>query len=354
MNPPGPTVLVLAVGGNVSQGILKALALSSIKCRVIGADVAPLKLGLFTCDRAFISPWATDKNFIPWLCNICVQEKVDAILSGAEPVLSVLAQHADVIKRESGALPFVCSHETFMIGDDKWLTCEWLRHNGFQCPGYALSHERKALDNLAKDHGFPLVAKPRRGGGKRGHIEIREACDLDYVANKNDYLVQQYIGREQQEYTVGCFCDCEGIVRGAISMRRELHEGTTVLAEVGEFPHIRDAAVAIAAKLRPAGPINIQLRDTAQGPVCLELNIRFSGTCPVRARFGFNEVEEALRHFVMKEPARDLPRIHSGIMLRYWNEMYIGPEAVKKLELEGRLEDPSAFPLTVENFGFRS
>ncbi|NOG51580.1 MAG: hypothetical protein HND48_20760 [Chloroflexi bacterium] len=35
------TVLVLGVGGNVSQGILKALALSTLPVRVIGACVGP-------------------------------------------------------------------------------------------------------------------------------------------------------------------------------------------------------------------------------------------------------------------------------------------------------------------------
>ena len=35
-------VLVLGVGGNVSQGILKALAASKLQCRVIGGCVSSL------------------------------------------------------------------------------------------------------------------------------------------------------------------------------------------------------------------------------------------------------------------------------------------------------------------------
>ena len=49
------TVLVLGVGGNVSQGILKALAISNLKCRVVGACISPLAAGLYTVDRAYVS-----------------------------------------------------------------------------------------------------------------------------------------------------------------------------------------------------------------------------------------------------------------------------------------------------------
>ena len=44
-------VLVLGVGGNVSQGILKALAVSKLSCRVIGACIGSLSFGLYTVDQ---------------------------------------------------------------------------------------------------------------------------------------------------------------------------------------------------------------------------------------------------------------------------------------------------------------
>ncbi len=61
--PRSLNVLVLGVGGNVSQGILKALALSQIPCRVIGACINTLSFGLYTVDRAYISPAASDPAF---------------------------------------------------------------------------------------------------------------------------------------------------------------------------------------------------------------------------------------------------------------------------------------------------
>ena len=40
-----PTVLVLGVGGNVSQGILKSIAAGALPCRVVAACITPIGRG---------------------------------------------------------------------------------------------------------------------------------------------------------------------------------------------------------------------------------------------------------------------------------------------------------------------
>ena len=78
------TVLVLGLGGNVSQGILKALRLSTLPVRIVGACVSPASAGLYGADRALISPPAADPNFLDWLVDTCLSEHVDAVLTGVE------------------------------------------------------------------------------------------------------------------------------------------------------------------------------------------------------------------------------------------------------------------------------
>ena len=353
MSRPRVNVLVLAAGGNVSEGILKALALCELPCRIIGADVDALKLGLYTADAAYISPLARQDSFIDWLLDVCRKEHVNAILTGAEAILPTLAVHAEYVRSQTGAVSVVSAPELLDVGDDKLRTCDWLVEHGFRCPAYATSEDQPALGQLARTYGYPLLAKPRRGGGSRGLVRVLDDTDLAYVARKGGFLVQRSIGDAQSEFTAGCFSDREGVVRGAIVMRRELHEGTTVQAEVGAFPEVREEAVRIAEALRPMGPCNIQMRVTDEGPVCFEINVRFSGTTPVRARFGFNEVEAALRHYVLNEPASDLPVITEGIMLRYWNEVYVDVSACCRLRDTASLEDPHQFSLRVEDYGIR-
>ncbi len=347
------TVLVLGVGGSVSQGILKALALSNLDCRVVGACVSPLAMGLYTVDRSYVCPPAASPDFLPWLIETSVAEGVGVILSGVEPVLAVLSEHVQFIRERTGAICIVSSPEAIRIGGDKLLTCQWLEQQGLNFPRYASSTDTKRLAALVAECGYPLFAKPLNGKGGRGIFELRNDADLAFIGSRNDYIVQELLGDADHEYTVGCFSDSEGKVRGAIAMRRDLLSGTTARAEVGRFDDVCEEAVRIAQALRPMGPCNIQLRTSGGRPVCFEVNVRFSGTTPVRARLGFNEVEAAIRHYALGEPAVDLPRITKGIMLRYWNEVYVDTDAYATLSKSSVLDNPKLYELEVEDYGMR-
>lgn len=343
-------VLVLGVGGNVSQGILKALARSSLKCRVVGACIDPLAFGLYTCDRALLSPGHDDPALLGWLLRTCRQERIAAVLSGVEPVLSRLSDWAGAIRAETGAVCVVSPPDRLAIGADKLATCRWLEEHGFNFPRYAPPEDLPAIERLVAACNFPLIAKPRRGKGAQGLTPIRSPSDLACIQHR-DYVLQETLGDDDSEYTAGCFSDRDGRVRGVIVLRRRLSHGTTFRAEAGAFAEVRAEAERIAAALRPTGPCNVQLRLTPRGPVCFEINVRFSGTAPVRARLGFNDVEAALRHYVLGEPAVDLPLITAGAVLRYWNELYVAPEAVAELRRAGRLDSPAAYPRDIEEYG---
>ena len=345
------TVLVLGVGGNVSQGILKALALSKLSCRVIAACISPTGLGLYTADSAYVSPRADDPIFFQWLMNTCRAEGVQAVLSGVEPVLMVLAKRRQELQEKTGAVCIVSNPAQLSIGNNKLETCQWLAKHGFNFPQHAASEDKKALTLIASKCGYPLIAKSRFGKGSQGIIKVRNESELKRVRLLEGYLIQEYLGNSDSEYTAGCYCDKDGRVRGVIVMRRELMHGTTTWAEVGEFPEIRAEVVRIVQALRPSGPCNVQLRMTRKGPVCFEINVRFSGTTPVRARLGFNEVESALRHFVLGEPATDFPVIRAGTVVRYWNELYVSPKAVAALRETGRLNEHRHSSFLVEDWG---
>jgi len=343
-------VLVLGVGGNVSQGILKALALSTLPVRVVGACVSPLSAGLYTTDTSYISPPANAPEFVPWLLDLCHKEGVQAILSGVEPVVAILSQHAESIRELTGAICIVSTPECLAISDDKLTTCQWLEQNGFNFPRYADAADTTGVQRLVEACGYSLIAKPRRGKGAHGIFKLVNDDDLAYAQRRGGAVIQEYLGDETSEYTVGCFCDRDGELRGTLVLHREILEGTTYRAQAGEFPEVRAEAGRIARALKPMGPCNIQLRVADGRAVCFEINGRFSGTTPVRARLGFNEVEAALRHFVLSEQV-DLPLVTQGVMLRYWNEMYPDAGATELLQRDGRLETPEEFELVVEDYG---
>ena len=349
----GPlTVLVLGVGGNVSQGILKALRRSELDLRVVAGCISPLAVGLYAADRAVVTPLARDDGFLPWLERTCRDEGVGAVLSGAEPVLEALAPEAERLREATGgAVAIVSPPETLEVGQDKLTTARWLEERGLAFPASADAADAAAVRALAEEHGFPLLAKPRRGKGGTGLVRVGSQEELDLVTGRDGIVVQEHLP-DRAEFTAGCMVDSEGELRGSVVMRRELVEGTTYRAEFGEFPEVRDEAVRIAQALRPRGPLNVQLRLRDGRPVAFELNVRFSGTTPARARAGFNEVDAALRHFVLGEPM-NLPRVESGVVLRYWNELYLPDGAAEALPRDGAAADPSALGAEVEDWGLR-
>ena len=344
-------VLVLGVGGNVGQSILKALRLCSLPCRIIGGCINPLSMGLYVVDKAYVSPLADDPVFFDWLVRTCQAEQVDAVLSGAEPVLNALAPKAGQLRELTGTVALVSHPDILGITSDKLHTCEWLRDNGLNYPKYADAMEEETVAALVKECSFPLIAKPRAGKGSCGIVIAQNSRELEPLLGRLGYVIEEYLGDESSEFTVGCFSDRAGHVRGAIAMSRELLHGTTYRAVVGEFPKIREEAVRIAEALKPMGPCNVQMRMAKGRPTCFEINLRFSGTTSLRARFGFNDVEAALRHYVLGEEAVDLPRVTRGIALRYWNELYIEGQAKAALENTGALENPGDYHNLIEDFG---
>jgi carbamoyl-phosphate synthase large subunit len=349
-----PTVLVLGVGGNVSQGIIKALALIEPRPRVIGACISDHSAGLYMVDRAYISPIASDPAFPAWLEAVCEREGVDAVLSGVEPVLSVLAERSEALRERTGAVAIVSPSDRLMIGEDKLLTARWLADKGLNYARSVPVDDRDAVQKLLTEVGYPLIAKPRHGKGAQGVMNIHSEVDLAWALARPGYMLQELLGDPDDEYTVASFSDSEGRVRGTFTMRRELAEGTTVMAEAGAYPEVTAEARPIAESLHPVGPANFQLRVARGVPVCFDINVRFSGTAPIRARLGFNDVEASLRHYVLGEDATDLPVVTEGLALRYWNEIYVDPAAAAELKEGGRLEDPAKHPLVVEGYGRRA
>ena len=136
-------------------------------------------------------------------------------------------------------------------------------------------------------------------------------------------------------------------------MHRELKEGTTYRAILGDYPEVSQEARRIATALKPMGPCNLQFRISDGCPVCFEMNIRFSGTTPIRARFGFNEVEASLKHFVLGQALDDLPIIKEGIALRYWNEVYVDPKACSNLLQDGMLDTTKEMASCIEDLGMK-
>ncbi|NGZ29320.1 MAG: hypothetical protein G8345_20850, partial [Magnetococcales bacterium] len=92
-------ILVTGVGGNVGQGILKALRASGLASWVVGCDCHPLSVGLFAVDRGYVVPPAPHSSFAHVLAEILIQEKIQLVLVGADAETLAISRLRDSLQQ---------------------------------------------------------------------------------------------------------------------------------------------------------------------------------------------------------------------------------------------------------------
>jgi carbamoyl-phosphate synthase large subunit len=318
------TILVTGVGDTVGQAIVKAARQMTLSCRVVGTDRDEFSVGLHWADAGFVVPHCSEREaYLAEIRRICDGEDVQLVLPGSEKELQVLSENAPSLLRETGAVVVCSPPEVLRVSMDKWETCRFLEGAGLRFPRYARCDNREQIEQLIETANFPLIAKPVRGTGARGVFNIRSRDDLAQVLNSAvEMVLQEYLLPEAEEYSVEVYTLKNGQQAGSLCYRRDqLIAGDTYNACVMPHPAAEAEARAVAAALHTTGPCNVQLRVTARGPVTFEVNPRFSGGVSMRAHFGYNEVEMAVRDLVLNEPVPE-PRTSFGRARRFWGEMY--------------------------------
>ncbi len=318
------TILVTGVGGPLGQAILKALAGAPMQFRILGVDRTKFSVGLSWVDKGFVLPDSScPEAYLPAFREICANEQPDLIFPGSHGELQLLSQHAQALKEDIGAVVVASSPEVLRIGLNKWETVGFLQRSGLNFPRTARVEDAEEVRCLIKEFGFPLIAKPVGGAGSQNLFKIKSKKEIEYVRSLGiEMILQEYLWPDDQEYTVGVYTLKNGQTVGAIAMKRELAAGVTYRARVDRNPRIEEEAIAVVKALHPFGPCNVQLRLTERGPVTFEINPRFSGTTGMRAHFGYNEAEMAIRDLVLDQVVAT-PQVEPGVALRFWDEIYL-------------------------------
>lgn len=324
-------VLVTGAGALLGQGIIRSLRLSTLSLEIVAVDPSPHSAGLWWADCRHLVPMAADPGYLDRLRELLAVERPDALLVGTDTELPVIARHREALEAEFGTAVLVSSPRVVRIADDKWETYAFLKENGLPHPQTALPGDE---ERLVEAVGFPLIVKPRVGARSIGvsRVESMEAL-RDALAGRQGLVIQECLASDEDEYTAGAL-RFEGEPTISIVMRRHLRDGNTYRAFVGEFPELNAQVRRIAEALRPYGPVNFQFRIVDGVAKVFEINARFSGTTPLRARAGFNEAEIALRHVLQGEPLSQ-PRVRPGVFLRHWEEVFVDSDEIGRVSSAG-------------------
>ncbi len=305
-------ILVTGAGSLLGQGIIRSLRYPCPQAKIIAVDPTPdLAAGCHLADVSHPVPMANAENYLDAIKETIDHERPDIVMIGTDEELPIFADNREELEAEFGTRILVSHPYVVGIANDKWLTYEWMKAQGFNPPNTSYF--------VREARGYPLVVKPRAGGRSRGLSVVANDQELIRAFGCGGMIHQEYI--DGPEYTAGSIYFSGEVA--TIVMRRDLKDGNTYRAYVEEFPELNAKVREWTLALKPYGPCNFQFRVDGNGePRCFEINARFSGTTPFRLLAGFNEVEMCVRQLLYGEAIKQ-PKIEPMTILRYWNEMAV-------------------------------
>jgi carbamoyl-phosphate synthase large subunit len=241
---------------------------------------------------------------------------INAVIPGTQAELDIFS------KAEVGSIPATLIQNAPHLAPLAMSKMEMFRtlsNHGF--PVIA-THPLTEWELLAHDYDFPFIAKPISGSGGSNRVRIltsrEEVLHALHSSPEGCLCVQPYVGSGDDEYTVGVATQCDGQMIDSIVMKRHLAglslqerrevKGVDFAISTGfsqgfivDRPDIQGFAESVALKLDSRGPLNLQLRIVDGIPLIFDFHPRFSGTTPMRADAGFNEVDILLRNFLDDE-----------------------------------------------------
>lgn len=317
------TVVVTAVGALIGQGIIRSLRLSGLSVRVIGVDRDPNGIGPYWCDTFFAKPVVDESSdaYLDFWKGMLLDEAVDLVLPGLELDVLFFSRNREafadlktrIVLNDPGVIE---------LAQDKWDFGLELERLGLPAIPALLG---AGWTDCVRQLGLPLLLKPRQGNGSRGIAVLRDEDDFNYWSHKSrdEFLIQKFIGSDEQEFTIGAFGFGDGTALPPIIFRRKLSvAGNTAYAEVVEHPVLAEAVTRLAAIFKPVGPTNYQFRMDDETPYLLEINPRFSSSTSLRAAFGYNEAAMSVEYYLRGQ--RPLaPEIRSGRGWRYYEDLVV-------------------------------
>jgi len=354
-------IMVTGVGGGGhGEQILKCLKMSENNYEIIVGDMNPYSKGLYEGEFAYILPPANSNEYISKLLKICEEHQIQVLFHGSEPELKVLSESRYVFEEKGIFLP-INPKEVIDICFDKYKTMNWLEQNQFDVPKYV---KVTSEDDINKIKFLPAVIKPSKGGSGSANIYLAQTKEelLGFCNHLlkiyDEFLVQEYVGKVDSEYTVGVLISMEGELINSIAVKKMIMSGLSnklkvknnsknvsfgeMLAissgisqgEIGAFPEVTKVCEEMALKLGCRGAVNIQCRYMDGKVYVFEINPRFSGTSSLRALVGYNEPDILIKNTVLGEKINKKFTYEHGYILRGLSETFVRKDHILNLKGE--------------------
>ena len=317
-------LLVLSVGTQVGQNVLTVLAGRRDSLELIATSSVPNEPFVFDYDAVYLVPptAAEPEAFERRVLDIIARERVDLVIPCRDDDVIALGALRD--RRPDLASRLLCGGaETARIIGDKWLSAEFSARHGLPFAPSIADGAAATRAAFAREHGFPLIAKPRRGYASQNVFLISNEAQLERALAGEGWIVQKFLGDAS-----GIAAYLEGLRERGVPLYHTFqglkHSIQALIAPGGSTAHVictRNASVMRRSKRVEAdhdpvaqeigsrcarafaaagwrGPLNIQCQRSAEGTLFIhEFNGRFTGATVDRWLLGFDEVGAAIEQF---------------------------------------------------------
>ncbi len=276
------SILVTGIGGNVGYGILRNIRHSYPAIAITGTNTQRISAGNHLCDHAYEVPFATDKNYIPAIKDICSKHSIELIIPSTDYETYILGLHAN-------ELPTVAASpaDTAKIFLDKYLSYTTLA-------GLNIPFATSVLPSEYSGGFGECIVKPREGRGSRG-LYFNPPDPKQF---SDEYIVQPLL--KGKEITTAFYVTKSNELHGLITMERALSAGATNICEIitEHDAALKRYILDLISKVTIRGACNLQSIVTADGFMPFEVNCRISGTNSVRSQFGFRDVNYTIDEYL--------------------------------------------------------
>lgn len=273
--------------------------------KVIAADMSPTAPAMALADVARVVSDVYAENYVDQILQICMEEKVDLLISLNDLELPVLSPHRQRFE-EAGIRLLISEQEVIDICFDKYRTVQFCEDLNMGTPLTYLSLEeaKKALES--GELSFPVVVKPRWGSASIGLefpadmeelelayqlVTLRVSRSILSEASKEDaersVLIQERI--DGTEYGLDILNDFSGkTVQVYVKEKLAMRAGETDKSVLRNEPELEALGYQVGNALGHIGNTDCDMFEKDGKYYLLELNPRFGGGYPFSQMSGAN------------------------------------------------------------------
>lgn len=341
-------VLLTSCNGLISPSQIESLQeVEERKIVVIGADMQDMGVGSRMVSKFFQIPKASAHDYKDRVMNICMKNKIDAVIAAADEEVWKLSKY----KHE-----FIQNQIKLVMNDflvvqksaDKGSYYSYLQKCKLPCAAFIIPKSLKEFKDACYQLGYPqrpVVFKPRKGRGNRGFRIIQEKINksdlllkhkpgsplvtlvdivdaLRYTKGRKfpDVVLMEYLPGE--EYSVDVLADRGKVMVMVPKRRLVIAPGLSVAGQVDLNPAVMSLVKEIVDVFKFSYNVNLQFKFGKDKKIYpYEANVRVAASIAACKAAGANLMYWGIK-LALGEAIPNV-KIKNGLkMIRYYKEYY--------------------------------